>query len=104
MSTVKVGFYVIVGQEFRPSGFSTGKPSIRTAKLRPTCAPHEVAVYLNVELPEALFKRPNLSATISVPEAQAPITITPEVQQNIARVIQEQLGITLQITAPEQEQ
>lgn len=100
MATVTAGFYLVVGQKFRDSGWTEGKPTVRTMKTKPSVAPHEVAVWINVELPEALFKRPNLSATISVPESSAPITITPEVQENIARVVQEQLGITLQISAP----
>jgi hypothetical protein len=100
MSKLAVGCYLIVGQKFRDSGYSEGKPSVRTTKTRPTCEPHEVAVWIKLELPHSLFKRPSLSATISVPEDQEPISITPEVQQNIARVIQEQMGITLNISAP----
>jgi hypothetical protein len=99
VSSVSVGFYLIVGQYFRDSGFTDGKPSVRTAKTKPRCDPHEVAIWLQVDLPEALFKRPNLQARIRVPEAQAPFVITPEVQQNIAQVVQEQLGITMQISA-----
>lgn len=99
MSAVKIGFYLIIGQYFKDSGFTDGKPSVRVVKTLPRCDPHEIPIWINVALPESLFKRPRLQASIQVPESQAPITITPEVQQNIAQVVQEQLGIHLQISS-----
>lgn len=104
VSSIVTEFYLVVGQRFSSGGWTDGKPSVRTAKTKPKCEAHEVAVFLRVELPIALFKRPSLQATISVPEDQAPMVITPEVQQNIARVVQEQLGITMQVSAPSQEE
>lgn len=99
MSTVNVSFYLIVGQEFTAGGFKTGRSSVRVAKTKPSCGPNEVAMKLAVDLPESLFKRPQLSATITVPESQAPMVITPEIEQNIARVVQEQLGITMRVSS-----
>jgi hypothetical protein len=101
MTTIRTGFHVIIGQHFTTWGSVDGKPSVRVAKNKPACQPHEVAVFIELDLPASLFKRPSLSATITVPEAAAPFVITPEVQQNIAQVVQEQLGITMSITAPE---
>jgi hypothetical protein len=100
MSFVQTGFYLIVGQYFKDSGFTDGKPSVRIAKTKPRCEPHEVSIWLTVNLPESLFKRPSLQAKITVPAAAAPMVITPEVEQNIARVVQEQLGITMHVSAP----
>ena len=99
MSAVNIGFYVVIGQYFKDSGFSDGKPSIRVAKTRPSCAPHEVAIWLSMTLPKSLFVRPNLQAQITVPDSAAPMVITPEIEQNIAAVVQEQLGITMQVSA-----
>lgn len=96
--TVRIGFYAIIGQKFRDSGFTDGKPSIRTAKTTPRLEPHEVPVFIHLELPEGLFKRPRLTASITVPEEQAPVVITPQVQSDIADIIAQQLGVTVNIT------
>jgi hypothetical protein len=104
MSTVSVAFYLVVGQRFDKYGRKVGRPSVRTTKTKPDCMSDEIAVAITLELPESLFRRPNLQARISVPESLAPVVITPEIQQNIARVVQDQLGITLHLRAPEDDQ
>lgn len=101
MSGVNVEFYLIVGQRFDKHGAWVGRSSVRVAARPPALKAHEVAVFVNTILPKSLFVRPSLSASIVVPEGQAPMTITPEVESNIAAVLREQLGITLRIEAPE---
>lgn len=103
-STIDVQFHVVIGQYFQGVALvPDGKPSVRVSKGRPSVEAHEVAILLNLRLPKALFVRPSLSASITVPENSAPLKITPEVQSNIARVIEEQLGIVLKLSAPERE-
>lgn len=105
MSTTTIDFYLVIGQKVTSGStkFADGRASVRTAKTLPTLQRHEVAIAMSMELPLALFMRPNLTAKIVVPADQAPVVITPEVTSNIARVLQEQLGITLHIDAPEAE-
>jgi hypothetical protein len=100
MSTVDVDFYLVVGQKLTPSGYADGRTSIGTAKNKPSLAAHEVAIAMNLRLPLSLFRKPQLEARIEVPVGQAPFVITPEVQQNIVQAVQDQLGITLRISAP----
>lgn len=100
-STVRVTFCAIVGQFYKDSGYADGKPSIRVTKTAPDVKAHEVPVWVTLELPEGLFKRPRLAVAIAVPDEKAPVKITPQVQSNIADIIAQQLGVAVTIsTAP----
>jgi hypothetical protein len=103
-NTVRVTFCAIVGQFFKDSGYADGKPTVRTTKTPPKLDPHEVPVWVTLELPEGLFKRPRLAVAIKVPDEQAPIKITPEVQSNIADIITQQLGVNVTITTNQPEE
>lgn len=41
-------------------------------KTRPHVGPNQIAVAMAVELPDALFQRPTLSATVTINEDQVP--------------------------------
>jgi hypothetical protein len=102
--TVEVEFHVAIKQRFAPSGWADGKPAVRVSKGKPACDHDEVAVAVRMVIPASLFRRPQLQATIVVPHEQAPVTITPDIQHNIAQLVQDQLGITLRIEAPHADQ
>ena len=107
MSTVDVSFHLVVGQrikEVHGRRHYDGKPSVRLAIRQPRLDPHEVAIRLDLHLPAGLFLRPALKAIIHIPDNQVPHRINAQVADNIAAVLQEQLGIVLQIQAPAQEQ
>jgi hypothetical protein len=59
----------------------------------------EVCMQLGISVPDALFKRPQLRASVSIPDNVAPPVIDADVQDNIARVLSEQLGIAVHVTA-----
>jgi hypothetical protein len=74
-------------------------------KLGKTYIPsNAVVLKLNLDLPDALFKKPQLEATLKVSADQVsrPI-IEPEVLQNIQQVLNQQLGIDLQINVVQDE-
>lgn len=101
---VEVDFYLVIGQKTSATGiniFTDGRPTVRTCKSYPAAIEkHEIAVAMNMRLPLGLFTRPKLSASIVVPDGAAPLAITPQIESDITRVLQEQLGITLRIEAP----
>ena len=74
----------------------------RLAHRKPTLKPGEVAVELRVQVPLAMFQRPTLRAKVVVPDG-VPLqqVITAEVQDNIARVLNEQLGLRMEVSADE---
>lgn len=98
MNPVTVEFYLVVGQRFNPSGWRDGKPSVRVCKGKPVLGKDEVPIKLKLDLPEALFKRPQLSASIVVPPDNAPADISAEVQDNIAAAIRDATGMDVRIT------
>lgn len=99
--TVSLDFYAIVSQRFTTYGSQQGKPTVRTTRNRPDCDATEVAVRISLSLPDALFKRPSLEATIRIDDDIAPVVVNADVADNIARVVKEQMGITLHVQAPE---
>jgi shikimate kinase len=56
---------------------------VRVAKKRPGLASDEIAVYLSINLPNALWRKPSITARISLPEGQER---TEEIE---AKVVQE---------------
>ncbi len=99
--TVDIDCHLVVGVTFKR--YSNGdKPSVRLTINKPALAAHEIAIAVSLKLPVGLFKKPSLTATIEVPEDSAPPRIDVEMQSNIARVIREQTGIHLTISAPEE--
>ncbi|CAN7381015.1 zinc-finger-containing protein [Cupriavidus necator] len=99
MTTVSVIFYAIVSQRFTSSGYATGKPTVRVTKSKPDCSATEVPVRIAMKLPESLFKRPILQANIVVPEGESQFQITTEIEEGIAQLVQEGMGITMRITS-----
>lgn len=65
-----------------------------TAKI----AANAVVLKLNLDLPDALFKKPQLEATLKVDADQvsAPV-IQPEILQNIQQVMSQQFGVDMNI-------
>ena len=74
------------------------KGRVRTTKHKPDLQYDEVAVRLAFALPEIMFARPLLQAKVSVSEAAvAPREISPEVVINTAELIEQQLGMKVQL-------
>lgn len=92
------GFLVIEGNEGR-FGHWTGRIARVTAR-KPRTAANEVALQLTIEIPDAMFMKPVLQARMVVPpEAVSAPVIEPEVANNIAELVRDQLGIKLHISA-----
>ncbi len=74
--------------------------AMRITKQKPDTAADEIAVRVVMEIPEALFRRPSLEASITIPAGSSrDAVITAEVQSNIAAIIREQTGLTVTISA-----
>ncbi len=73
-----------------------GNPRFRMSK--PDLKWDEVAIYIDVELPEALFVRPTLQATVVVKdEAVTPQVLTPDVVVNTAEAIERATGMKVEL-------
>ena len=72
--------------------------SVRVSKGKPDLSWDEVSVKINMELPDMLFKKPQLEASIIVPEdAAIPKQIDVDVQDNIINSIKEITGMEVKL-------
>lgn len=74
------------------------KPSARLSVKLPSLDPNEIAIKLDIEIPDALFQKPALQASITVPEdAVTPPVLDAEVTETIREELQKRLGVDLTI-------
>lgn len=72
--------------------------SARVSTRVPALQSDEVAIKVNVKVPNMLFKRPQLQAQITVPDTavSAPV-INAEVLDNVREVLSKQFGVDMSI-------
>jgi hypothetical protein len=83
---MKVGFYLAVN--------SGG--SVRAVKRQPDLAQDEICIYVTLELPERLFDKPSLQATLTIPDEVAmPASIPVDVKSNVKEAIEGATGMNV---------
>lgn len=88
-------YLVISASEARYGGFNS---HVKLVEREPKLKGNEISLRLNLEIPDAVFKRPKLEAKLSVPDtAVSKIAITPDVTDNIERIIKETTGLTMHV-------
>ncbi len=97
MSTVNVNCYLIIGAKINQNNWIDGKPSIKVSKGKPKTEAHEVAIKLDLNLPMGLFKRPQIVASVTVADNNAPFEIAAEVQDNIIEAIRQSSGMDVRL-------
>lgn len=63
----------------------------------PQLKPGEIVVSLDIDVPESLFRKPSLTAKITIPEAQHPPVITASVKADVAQALSDRLGLEVSI-------
>lgn len=95
-------YLVLQGKEMKytlePRPFELG--SARLTKGKPATKSDEVAIKLSGSIPDALFRKPTLHASINVPDIEQPV-VDADTQAEIAELLKDQMGINLVISAPE---
>lgn len=85
---MKITFHLIVG----------ANGSTKTVKSKPRLGHNEIAIAMNLTLPDMLFKKPMLSADVVIPDkAAVPANISAEVANNIKESIQAVTGLDVKI-------
>lgn len=82
------------------------KGQARLSKGKPALDINEVSIFLDIDVPDALFKKPRLEAKIVVPdEAAANDVIESVVLDNVKEVVEQATGLefAIGIKQPEQE-
>lgn len=91
--------------KIKPYLVINSRGSVRVVKTNPSLAFDEVAMQIHIELPDELFKKPRLEASLVVPKnaVQTP-TIDVETIDNMQQAIKQHTGVeVLMWTAPSRE-
>ena len=84
---------------FKKGPYTHSELSARITKTAPRLNVGEVAVKVKVDLPQELFERPMLQASITVPKETIPQSIIDAtVQDNVEKVIKEVTGAEIKFT------
>jgi len=71
---------------------------LRFRKSKPTLRADEVAIYLDIRLPDALYVKPTLQATVTIKdEAVTPEILTPDIVITTAEMIEKATGMKVEI-------
>lgn len=104
---MKVKCYLVV--QGRPPKYGPDREtrrdagSLKITKTRPSTDRDEIAIALDLDIPDSLFIKPVLQASISVPEGSPHGgTITADIANNIAEVIQQQTGFSVRVSAEQE--
>lgn len=73
--------------------------SARLALKSPSLAKDEIALKISVEVPDALFNRPQLQAKITIPQSAvtAPV-VDAQVLDNVREILQQQTGLDVSVS------
>lgn len=99
---MKIDKYLVITGT--PSRYSYGSPraSVKLVERTPSLKGNEVALHLNIDVPDEFFKRPTLRADISVPKDAVPeVTITTDMADNIEKLIKETVGLEVSVSVVE---
>lgn len=79
--------------------------AMRITKTQPALDWNEISILVGLELPDALFRKPMLQASIVLPEEVAmKDPITAEVVDNVAEAIKQNTGLEFNIKVIKEEQ
>lgn len=89
---MKTDFYLTVNS----------RGGVKTTKNRPNVDWDEVSIKMNMDIPDMLFKKPQLTASISIPDSAAtPKEIDVQMQDNIQNAIESATGLNVRLTIQE---
>ena len=82
----------------------SSRGACRITQGKPLVHVDEVAILLDVNIPDALFNKPRLEAKIKIPEdAAGPDVLNSEVVENVKDAIEQSTGLTFAINVIKEE-
>ena len=77
----------------------------RITQRKPSITWDEISILLDINLPDALFRKPRLEAKIEIPqEAVGPDVLNSEVVENVKEAIEQATGLTFSINVIKNEE
>jgi len=85
-------FYLVISQ----------KGKVRATKTSPSLEWNEISIGVNLDIPDAIFERPILNASITIPtDTVIKTPINAEVRDNVAEAIKQATGLKFVIKIEE---
>lgn len=82
----------------------TSRGATRLTHGKPRVSVDEVSIFLEIKIPDEMFKRPRLEAKINIPEeAVEPNVLNAEVVENVRDAIERATGLTFAINVIKEE-
>lgn len=79
----------------------TGSVTVRSRP--PALAGNEIGVHIELDVPSELFQRPILEAKMKIPTEAVPrVKITPQITDNVQKIIKEATGLNMVVSIVEQ--
>lgn len=101
---MKISQYIIIKGKKTSTYSSYRKYTSRMSKGSPKLDSDEVAVLVSIELPDALFEKPSLQASIVVPkEAVSKPVIEAAVIDNVQDIIKQNTGFEVKLEVVEKD-
>lgn len=89
---MNVPFYLYIrrgGTKYSP------RPQVRVTKTKGNTASDEIVIAVNLDVPEALFNKPQLTASITIPQDVVPEEIKAETIDNIKETLRQSLDLKI---------
>lgn len=102
--TIQTSFYVVL-EGFKRSGWPRGPWNVRADRIvkttteQPALKRNQIPILVTIELPEALFSRPELSVKISVDADHPRVDLDADVLDSIRENIAGTLGVNVNVQA-----
>lgn len=78
--------------------------SVKATKNKPSLDWNEISIQMNLVIPDSLFRKPQLSANITIPdEAALSKVISADVQDNVKEAIEQATGMEVKLNLIVQE-
>lgn len=83
----------------------SNRGNVTVREREPRLAGNEIALRLELDIPDALFQRPVLKAHMTIPKEAVPkSSITPAIADNVEKLIKEATGLTMHVTVVEHDE
>jgi len=93
MDMLDFSFFLIM----RHDGKDYKDPTVRVTKNKPAVARDERMIKVKMSVPKAVFRTPELVASITIDDDSAPAAIEADVQHQIADILSEAVGLDIQL-------
>ena len=100
---VYFGYWMILGVT-RASGRINKAKLPRCTVKKPALDENEIAIKLEIMVPEALFNKPQLKLKVDIPEPKEVFELSPDVQEDIAERMTEMTGMKISVTFPDEKE